>query len=272
LVLLLFVNFVLTVFLVAHDRIGSTSLIWLCHAEDRNTPKYNTNGRFLTGTKAFGQYDRCDTILLNTQPLTPMLGPCHWSMNAVAAMSMALCYGAAANMVSRIKVVARCNEDLSVVDRNFSGAHYGMDVSGYALMILGGSLMIQNLLSYWTLVYMFCFRKGILLSWSLDPIVNAIYMIISRNAPSHGTEERETKLTRSSLHQQVLRVRVLIRIVWVTFTLILIAVGIVLYFGIKGRGFTQSEVTRRGGVWSFWGFSWTLIPKGSKTTDWAGKF
>jgi hypothetical protein len=199
------------------------------------------------------------------------LGPCHWSMNVVAALTMALCYGAAANMVSRIKVEARCNEDLSVIDRNFTGAHYGMDVSGYAMIILGGSLMIQNFLSYWTLVYLFCFRKGILMSWSLDPVVDATYMIISRDAPTIDTRERPTPLPRTSLHQQVFRVRVLIRAIWVTFALIIVAIGVVLYFGIKGRGFTESEVNRRGGVWNFWGFSWALMPKGSRTTDWAGR-
>jgi hypothetical protein len=54
--LLLTINAILTMFLGAHDRIGSTSLVWLLHAEGRGEPKFNTNGRLVTGTKRFGEF------------------------------------------------------------------------------------------------------------------------------------------------------------------------------------------------------------------------
>lgn len=269
LILLLFINLLLTLFLDAHDRIGSTSLIWLLHSESCAEPKYNTNGRLLSGTKSFGTFEP-EASLHGTR--THMyIGPCHWSINAIAAVSMSLCYGAAANMVSRIRIEARCSFDLSVIDKNFSGSHYGVDVSGFALIILGGALMIQNVLSAWTLLYTLWLRKGTLLSWSLDPVVNAIYMIISTKYRDESEARIAVSAIRKSLHDQVFRARVLIRIVWGTFAAMIVAVAITIYFAVITTGFSISDVNRRGDKWQFWGWVYTLIGEGSRTTDWAGK-
>ena len=56
LILLLFVNFLLAILLDAHDRIGSTSLLWLLHQESNSKPKFNTNGRLMSGTTRFGTF------------------------------------------------------------------------------------------------------------------------------------------------------------------------------------------------------------------------
>lgn len=55
LILLLLVNIFLTLILDAHNRIGSTSLIWLLHSETGTKPTCNTNGRMISGTRSFGK-------------------------------------------------------------------------------------------------------------------------------------------------------------------------------------------------------------------------
>jgi hypothetical protein len=190
---------------------------------------------------------------------------------------MSLCYGSAANMFSRIQVSAFCNEDVSVIDRNFNGPHWGIDVSGWALIILGSSLMVQNILSCWTLVQMLFRRRGTLLTWSLDPVVNAIYMILSgsNKYPSAGQSPIEStrgvENARQSLHKQVFRARVFIRFIWAMFAIMFLAVAIALYFAVANSSFSPKELKRHGDNWLFWGRTSILLGKGSGTTDWAGK-
>jgi hypothetical protein len=173
-------------------------------------------------------------------------------------------------MTSRIKVQALCNGDLSVIDRNFAGPRWGVDFSGFALIILGGSLMIQNVLSSWTLAYMLFFRKGTLLTWSLDPIVNAIYMIVSGAKQSAGGGSKTVATVPKSLHKQVFRVRVFIRVVWATLALLVLAVAVAVYFAAGKSSFSPQYLKKHGDNWLFWGRSSILLGLGSRTTDWAG--
>lgn len=181
-----------------------------------------------------------------------------------------MCYGAAANMILRIKVNAQCTTDPSVYNYEFSGPRYGIDVSGWPLFIMGGALMMQNVSSIWTLSYMFRVKKGALQSWSLDPVVNAIFMIVS------GHDKRDTVasselILRNSLHKQVPRARALIRVVWATFAFMVGVVGLTVYFASVTSAFSLESVRENGGdIWQFWGLVYTVVGDGSGTTDWAG--
>lgn len=306
LVFLLLINLLLTSLLAAHDRIGSTSLIWLLHEESGMKPKFNTNGRMISGTKSFGEWmfailsilfrlvmyknfihlpisGQCHQIWTSTCLRTRWLlcifddenfvtdcsGPCHGIINAIAAVSTSFCYGAAANMFKRFKVAPDCSEDLSATDHDFDGAHYGIDVSGWPLFIIGLALMIQNVLSIWTLFHMLGSQRVSLHSWSLDPVVNSIFMITSLNDKREAIGS--SKLTaRQSLHEQVVRARVLIRVVWATFAMLVAAVALSVYFGAVSSGFSAQNDLQRD-IWQDWGFAYTVLGMGSKTTDWAGE-
>lgn len=179
---------------------------------------------------------------------------------------MSLCYGAAANMISRLQVEAICSADLSTIIYEFDGPHHGIDVSGWSLVILGGALMIQSMLSIWTLVHMFWVQRGTLQSWSLDPVVNSIYIILS-GGNNRGPARSADFQARKSLHMQVPRARALIRVVWATFAVMVVAVVITIYFAAVASSFSK----QLGETWQFWGFVYTTIGLGTKTTDWAGE-
>lgn len=184
---------------------------------------------------------------------------------------MSLCYGSAANTVTRIKVEAYCSPDMSVIDRQFEGPKYGMDISGFPMIILGGALMVQNVISIWTLLHVYVRRKGIMRSWSLDPVVNALYMILDKQSAIRQGNSASVPRERNSLYEQVFRARLLIRIVWATSALLIVAVVIVVVFAARLHSFDPTVVSETGPHWQFWGFVYTVVGTGSKTTDWAGK-
>lgn len=191
-------------------------------------------------------------------------------VNGIATVSMAMCYGAAASMITRIEVEADCSEP-SRVNEDFPGPHYGIDISGYALLMLGIALMVQNIRSTWLLVDMIWLRRDVFHAWGLDPVVNSVLMIKSGpyGQDSPGLHEDNPK---RSLYKQVRRTRVLVRIVWVVVAMVLVAVGVAAYFAKKESGFDHANIKENGGGnWQFWGFAYKFFGRGYRTSNWAGK-
>lgn len=143
-------NVILTAFLDAHAKVASVASLWLLEAEDNGKPKYNTNSRLLTTTKAFGK-DTCEThhdqLLIWTQK-----GPCHWTVNIITALTIALSYGGAATIFWQLEILGSFDEEGNYLEGVRPGSRWGVDVAGVPVIMLGGSVLVQSLISIWSLI------------------------------------------------------------------------------------------------------------------------
>lgn len=182
---------------------------------------------------------------------------------------MALSYGAAANLMSRIAIVGNVDAKGNLIKDVIPRTRYGVDISSWPLVILGASLLAQSFVSIWIFAQIWLSTNKDIKTWSSNPVVNAIYMIVWADF-DRWTEARSknVKSYRLSAARQVKRVRVLTRVVWVGFAVMLVFVIVAVYFAAKADSFKTGIVN----VWEDFGLLYTQVGENSTVTDWAGKF
>lgn len=198
-------------------------------------------------------------------------GPCHWTVNILAAISVAVCYGATATMLSRIQVVAACGIDGSQ-DVNFSGPAYGVDISGWSLVMVGIGLLVQSLISIWIFIIAFSLKQGIIRSWSGDAVVNTIFLtaLVPLRRSSHNFQVEPGERRRTA-HEQIPRARRLVRIAWATFALLIAAIIVTVVLSSRQNSCTKAGMEETShDRWQFFGFYCTPFGIGSNITNWAG--
>jgi hypothetical protein len=195
-----------------------------------------------------------------------LAGPCHWTVNTVAALAMAIGYGAIATMASRIEIAATCDTDDNATPEVFNGVHYGVDISGYPLAILGASLLLQSLISVWILLLTWHFHPETIPTWSSDAVVNSIFLIACVK-PERVAQVRpcDRSRPRDCARSQVPRTRVLARLIWTSFGILAICLAVNAYFA----GRADTFVAKDGDIWQGFGFVYTSLLD-SGVTDWAG--
>ncbi|KIV98793.1 uncharacterized protein PV09_09445 [Verruconis gallopava] len=242
-----FANIIITLFLDAHARVNFTAMLWLLQKESGNGPRYNTNSRFLGGTKKFG--------------------PCHWTTNIVAAVAIAIGYGGAATLTARIHTSGICDKEFNILGPPIYTA-WGVDISGYPLVMLGGALWVQSLISIWTLILIFGPEKKTIKTWSSDPVVNAVFMILTGGMYFADPRNHTQRPLRMSVYKQVSRVRWLVRVIWVAFAILATCLVITAYFAKQQGSFAIDQI--QGDDWTGFGFVQAPIGPTSLVTDWAG--
>ena len=201
-----------------------------------------------------------------------MLGPCHWTMNILSAISVAFVYGAAGTLVTQIRILGSYDADFNPKLGVFPGAQYGFDISGYPLVTLGASLMIQNTLSVWTYILVWFFRPNSIKTWSSNAVANAIYIVTwAPSARSQAAQSKTVFPLRLSAMEQVARIRRLVRIVWCGFAAMAFALVMTAYYAGKAESFEGPFAS--DDVWEdFGGVRTAFGNSDSSTTDWAGQY
>jgi hypothetical protein len=191
-------------------------------------------------------------------------------VNVVKAATMALAYGGAANIFWQLDVMGRMdfNGDYFAGDR--PGARYGIDISGYPIIILGAALLAQSLISIWTLILIWWARAKDLKSFSSNPVVNALYMMIMSTSDRATKPAPMDRSDRQSAHQQVPTTRVLTRVVWVGFAVYFVGLIVNIYYAAKWGSFSLEYSD--SSAWGTWGIVFSPVALGTEITDWAGKF
>jgi hypothetical protein len=192
-------------------------------------------------------------------------------MNIVDILTIALSYGSAACVLSSIRVLGSIDDVGEYHKGQIPGAAYGIDVSGYPLIMLGGALLFQSMMSSWILACVLVLQPGTIKSFSSNPVVNTLYLM--QLLPEvQETEARpiSNNLTsaRSSARVQVQRVRVLVRIVWCGVAGLIVSCVLASIFAAQRGTFRASEY--RDDVWELFGQVDTPVGWGSAVTDWAG--
>ena len=194
-------------------------------------------------------------------------------MNIVDILTIALSYGSAACVLSSIRVLGSIDDAGEYHDGQIPGAAYGIDVSGYPLIMLGGSLLVQSMMSSWILARILVLHPDTVKSFSSNPVVNALYI---KQWPSedHGIEAQaissNVTTVRRSARVQVRQVRVLVRVVWCGAAGLLLSCVVASNFAAQGGTFRAS--TYGDDVWELFGQVETPVGWGSVVTDWAGLY
>jgi hypothetical protein len=189
---------------------------------------------------------------------------------------MALCYGGTATMVSQMKILGVCAPaSIRIITEEFPGTHYGVDISGYPLAILGGALLVQNIISIWTLLVACRNNRNVIASWDTDPVGNAICM--TRAAAKEGSRTTALampfEVSRQNLRNQIPKARDLLWIMWGVSAFMILAVGLTVYYAVDASAFSAEDIQKAGlDIWQFWGFVYIIFPGGDKTSNWAGSF
>lgn len=199
------------------------------------------------------------------------IGPCHWSVNIVDIVAIAVAYGSAACAMTNVKVLGTIDNDVYSKGESRGPAH-ALDISGYALIMLGCALCIKNLISAWILVKVLVIKPGMVRTFSSNPVVNALHM--SPNQLQLGELGSRPSTPRStvkhySAKEQVRYVRILGYIFWIGFAGLLLTCFLTSIFAAK-RGTFQASAYQES-PWEFFGQVETPVGFSSKFTDWAGE-
>ncbi|OCL10639.1 hypothetical protein AOQ84DRAFT_426459 [Glonium stellatum] len=142
-------NIGLTAVLDSMNFIHSTTMRWALWREGRLW--HNSNPRLFSCAKSSG---------------SPYAN--RWFGNALAALSLALSYGATSLIASIIYVRGVSDGDIGVTSERVNGYRYGLDFNGWAVVGLGIGLFIQAAISTSCL-----FSSCTVETWSYNPITNA---------------------------------------------------------------------------------------------------
>lgn len=158
-------NLGITALLDCLNCIQATTLRWALL--EKSPPHFNSNPRFFVSS---------------THP------PSHWITNIVSVAGNSMSYGAISLLSSQIYLLGVCDPTgYNVVTTNIKGPRYGLDFNGWALLLLGISVLVNACISTWTLLY----DPRLVKSWNTDPIVNAIIIAgdfesVSSNSCRHS--------------------------------------------------------------------------------------
>jgi hypothetical protein len=191
-------------------------------------------------------------------------------VNIINMLTIALAYGGTATMISPVEIFGICDKDSNRISETWDGPGYGIDFSGWPMVILGGALLTQTCISVWIMVLAHRRRKTSFKTWSSDAVVNAIFMILWVKPESVAKACKESLGTRrESAHKQAPRLRWYIRVLWGGFLIILVILSCTAYYA-KRSGTFAAEYFQHDG-WTNYGNVKMIIRKGSGVTDWAGK-
>jgi hypothetical protein len=157
----------------------------------------------------------------------------------------------------------------------YPGAGYGLDFSAYPLIMLGSALLLQSFISVWIFLAIWLSSRERVKTWSSNPVVNVIYIIIW--APS--ARWRTAKIgsdpvpNRQSAGEQVRRLRVFSRIVWSSFAGLVLASIVTAIYAARAGSFRFGEDDfGEHEIWEDFGLVYTVFGQGSATSDWAGEW
>jgi hypothetical protein len=194
-------------------------------------------------------------------------------VNVIAIVTVAIAYGATATAVTSLQIFGICDEFDNRISEQWDGPSYGIDVSGWPLLMLGIALLIQTCISIWILVLVITMRPKAIKTWSSDPVINAIYIFLwaKPEIAADNTRAEINGARKQTAHQQVPRLCWLVRVMWAAFVLMLVTVSCAAYFA-KGAGRLNPKNIVGDDVWLDFGYISAKVGKNADTTDWAGTF
>lgn len=195
--------------------------------------------------------------------------------------------------MSSVKIKSSCNAAGDSCDGPIPGAPFALDISGYALLMLGSALCVQSVLSLWILARIMILSPNVVKTFSSNPVVVAIYMLMSRRRASSPIPMVELEVPEEHLYQpstvalsgseaivpkpkpilyaarrQVKRVRILIRVLWSGFAGLGLGSILALIFAAKAGTLEKDAYGNR--VWQWFGYNEVIVGWSSAVTDWAG--
>lgn len=143
----LLLNITLTIVLDNLNYIHSTTLRWALWREGRL--EYNSNLRLFTSAAAHA--------------------PNRWYVNAVSALSLVFSYGAISLLTYDVYIRGVTDADANFITDKVNGKRYGLDFNGWAILVLGISILVQASICTWCL----CCKPNLVETWSSNPLHNA---------------------------------------------------------------------------------------------------
>lgn len=225
-------NLALTALLDALNCIHATALRWI--PLEKDPPHFNSNSRFFVSSRH---------------------APCHWTINIISAASYSLSYAAISLLTTQIYLLGLCDPTgYQVVTTDVNGPRYGLDFSGWALLLVGLSVLINACISTWTLFY----SRRLIRSWNPDPIVNAIIFATDskllfdnlRNRPVSAKADRRQSPVTMMRHLRSSRI-----LLWAVATLIIVWLIAVSVSAVRTGATTSDAVyeqTNQSNVSAFW--------------------
>lgn len=142
----LLLNITLTIVLDNMNYIHSTTLRWALWREGRL--EYNSNLRLFTSAAAHP--------------------PNRWYVNAVSALSLVFAYGAISLLTYDVYIRGVTDADANFITDKVGGKRYGLDFNGWAILVLGISILVQASICTWCL----CCKPNLVETWSSNPLHN----------------------------------------------------------------------------------------------------
>jgi hypothetical protein len=142
----LVLNIILTIVLDIINYVHSTTLRWALWREGRL--RFNSNLRLFTSAKEHP--------------------PNRWYINAVSALSLVFAYGAISLLTYDVYIRGVTDADANFITDEVSGERYALDFNGWAIFVLGASLLVQASICTWCL----CCKPNLVVTWSSNPLHN----------------------------------------------------------------------------------------------------
>jgi hypothetical protein len=94
--------------------------------------------------------------------------PLSWYANCLSGMALVLAFGATAVLTTEIDVIGTTAASRLPLDaKPFEGPRYGLDFSGWALLVIGGALFIQFVITSWNILW----NPALVKTWSTNPLM-----------------------------------------------------------------------------------------------------
>lgn len=151
----LLASYIVTALLDCSSRIHSTSLRWALYEERRLT--FNSNPRLFSA--AYQHW------------------PNKWFVNILGALAITVTYGAMSQTFSPVAVQGYGDENEQIIG-NYLGSRAGIDVNGWALTILGLSILVHVMIGVWSLFA----RSGLIKTWSSNVVINLRATFLPENS------------------------------------------------------------------------------------------
>jgi len=94
--------------------------------------------------------------------------PCSWYANLLSSVCIVFAYGSTAVLTTSIRIIAKSSGTLDESE-HLDGSRYGIDFSGWAILILGVCIQVKLMLSAWCLLW----KPELVKTWSTNPLMTA---------------------------------------------------------------------------------------------------
>lgn len=195
-----------------------------------------------------------DRLVFNSNPrlfaCSRRHGPNSWYINVISALASVIAYGSIASLATTVQARYFPDDYNAARSHSVGSTTYGVDISGWAMLILGLAMAVQLGISTWSYA---CSGK-LVRTWSSNVLMTRLALDLSRREDTHYVSNTSFKTPRNAIRS----LRYLTMAIWILFSLSTICTIITVVLahqrGSLSKEYVQTWILGEPDGQAFWDF------------------